>query len=635
MKHINRFQIGIELFLSQISTITSPANDVSPEETIELLKEQSFSAQTEFCKKIQSGLRRLISDRYDVSSFIPARVKAVAESQFTPTPERLLPIFKWVASLHRTNQQMRVQWLSDLKNVSDRIGADAGHFLESFSMMTSQRISLVRVEDRMVLSVPDRLWGQAKLIFEDAACNMPDALPCFGYIFWVEADTTENGYVFRLLIDSEFSETVYTERLLQNKNWVEFSIECSSAVLAANLCDYTLRVRNSGRGAFETSMICCRELLHKASILGVYALNPAERELLGVAQILLHTGVLQQLDTKNLLPPLPADDLFENRYSFERAAAYFQQSCGIQGDRLHQLLMQILDAYEEGLQKKFAKYLAQFSDYWEQLVKTGRIRVISHPLQRSFAKATAGFREGYSFERYLSDARAALSRTFSPLLEEHGFSGSFPHFRRIRRHKAEFLSFVLRDPPAARSDGNIYFTYGIQLSRCSYSYVEGDTLVFDMPYENCTAAECGLEKSHYSDFARLDRDESGTLCVFCYEYNKLVPEERSDAMAKSLIPCFHLALDCFDNKPVPKKYAAQHKRILHASHRFGRLLGEFSAVGILVSILLLYFGKSRVVTTTHAVILTVSSILAGAAVVLLCSILGYGRMKRRIWNREK
>ena len=75
VKYIDRFQVGLELYLSQMSTITSPLNENSPEETVEYLKEERFSVQTDFCRQLQSALRRLISDQYDVEELIPARVR--------------------------------------------------------------------------------------------------------------------------------------------------------------------------------------------------------------------------------------------------------------------------------------------------------------------------------------------------------------------------------------------------------------------------------------------------------------------------------------------------------------------------------------------------------------------------------
>lgn len=635
VKYIDRFQVGLELYLSQMSTITSPLNENSPEETVEYLKEERFSVQTDFCRQLQSALRRLISDQYDVEELIPARVRALAESQFTPSPERLLPIFKWISALHLSNKRARVRWLSELNNVSNRIGMEAGHFLQSFSLMTSQRISLIQKGEELVLSMPDRPWGNAKLVFHQAKQEKEEFFPAFGYLFWIEAETREEGYEFRLCLDTEFSDTLYTDRLLQKKNWMEIEISCSSVHLETELFDYTGNLLENGMGAYECFMICCRELLHKASALGMYALNQGERELLGIAQLLYHTGILQQMDNRSLFPPLPPENLFENRYSFERTASLFQREGGLQGERIHKLLLSAIDAYEEGRQKKFEGYLEDFFDFWSHLVKTGLIRRISHSFCRLFAAASKEFEDQPVFSSYLSAVRQALEKSFSPLLERDGFSGKFPHYRRVRKKRAEYLSFVLKEYPAVHSDGRVYLSYSMELGRCRYARNGEKTTVLEMPFEDCTASECRTEKIRYSDFLSLTADSQGREYLFIFEYGEPPQESQAEQMAEKMTPCLELAMNCFDNKPVSRNFARQNQKVLRATHRFSKLLGEFSPLGLLVVIFLLLWGRGRTETTLQAAIFITACILFGVLVILLCSAYRYFRMKRRLWNREK
>ena len=187
MNRTQRHQIGMELFMAQISPYTSPMTGQTPEELLELACEQSRSGQHELCRKVQSGIRALLSNRYQVANLLPAQVRTFAESQFTPSTDQLLSIFQWLAGLHRSNQQLRVSWAYEIQGVAAQIGAGASDFLQSFSAAASQRVSLLQQPGCIALSLPDRLWGQAKLLMEDAVCQQPEQLPVFGYLFWVDA----------------------------------------------------------------------------------------------------------------------------------------------------------------------------------------------------------------------------------------------------------------------------------------------------------------------------------------------------------------------------------------------------------------------------------------------------------------
>ena len=106
-------------------------------------------------------------------------------------------------------------------------------------------------------------------------------------------------------------------------------------------------------------------------------------------------------------------------------------------------------------------------------------------------------------------------------------------------------------------------------------------------------------------------------------------------MAEKMTPCLELAMNCFDNKPVSRNFARQNQKVLRATHRFSKLLGEFSPLGLLVVIFLLLWGRGRTETTLQAAIFITACILFGVLVILLCSAYRYFRMKRRLWNREK
>lgn len=182
MKYINRARMGIELFFDQLSDLTVASSTDTPEDCVEILQQQPYTAQMEECRRIQGALRRLMSARYALKEMLPARVQMVATSQFTPTPDRLLPVFQWVQELQKANAQARIQWQYALQDVGYRLGESAGAFLQAFSDLAAQRVSLLAQDDTLTLAIPDNLWGQGALQFTGVQTKLAQD-SWFGYLF--------------------------------------------------------------------------------------------------------------------------------------------------------------------------------------------------------------------------------------------------------------------------------------------------------------------------------------------------------------------------------------------------------------------------------------------------------------------
>ena len=634
MDRNHRHQIGIELFMAQVSPFTVPSDDHSPQELVDLAYEQSRSAQNELCRKIQSGIRALLSNQYQVADLLPARVRTFAESQFTPSTERLLPVFQWLSELHRTNHQLKVNWMYELQGAASKIGSGAADFLQSFSKLSSQRITLLQQENNLTLSLPDRLWGQAKLIFEKPVFQTSFPLPMFGYIFWADAVSTEQGLRFHLVIDTEFSETVYIERLLQDKNWLELTIECTAAQLQGDLCNYAKRIFSSGAGSYDLVLICCRELLHKSSILGTASLNQGERALVGVARLFYSAGLLSFASRPMEDAAEQAAALMDNRYAFQRNAAYFEQHCGELGKKMTALLNDALEEYENGTPDKAGARLSEFCGFVHQMIKTGAIRYLSRPLMADFLKCGEEFHFSSVFDPFLERAQKAITRQLEPIIKAAGFSGEFPHYRRIRRHKADLLSFLLSEPPCSKADGRIYFAYSLAAARCSVLDTLEGPAVFRLPLREATASECRTDRTSLSNYAELATDDDMGKCVFSYPYDLSQSAAEDDNAAQRLIPYFHIADLGLRNKPLPKSYLEARKKHLKAKHIFSRLLAELSAVGVFVAIIILLATKSGAVNETWAILISVGSIIGGILAVFAMGFFSYWRMKTSIWKKE-
>ena len=165
MNYINRTRIGLELFMDHLSPITSRINTHSPEDTAQLLMQEPFSHQTAECRRIHDGLKKLMSDAPHLSEILTQRVTAVAKSPYTPPPDRLVPVFRWVQALRESNKLAYDRWLTALKDCCSGLTPETGEFLRSFAEISAQRVSLIPEGDTLTLSTPDALWGQMTLRF--------------------------------------------------------------------------------------------------------------------------------------------------------------------------------------------------------------------------------------------------------------------------------------------------------------------------------------------------------------------------------------------------------------------------------------------------------------------------------------
>lgn len=635
MKYIDRYQIGMEYYMAQLSELTSPLNPLAPQDTVAHLQEFSFSVQSDACKTIQAGLRRLVSSRYDLNGVVPARIRVIAESQFTPTAERLLPVFKWVESLRRENERARLQWLYALKDVSSRIAPEAGDFLQSFSQSRAQRVTLSFQPGSAVLSVPESLWGQARMVFDAPQTDLPqvgaEERSLTGYLFWAEADRADDGMEFRFLIDTEFSDTVYTERLLQKQNWQEIRLSCREARMHVTRFDYAGLLRRRGSSGMAALAACFTELLKKQTMLGAMGLSMEENRLLGCAQLFAKS---------QLLPAVPppamqthADILFENRYLVERTADFFEQNCGELGKELHRLLTDAQEKYDDEQPERTEKLMTRFCETLRQSEFDGSARQVTRPLLRRFAEATAEYCDTPYFSGAYDIACRAAMRGAEKFLTGHGFTGSFPHYYRLRGGKAEYLSVCVSNEPSLTTDGNLCFVCEIAAAKRRFSRVSGVATVFGLPAAEGCAPEFEFDDRIGTHFGTVDSDETGAPCLFLWPFEGELTEENAARSAERLTAMLRIAECGLRGKRLPHVFAVRHKRQIAAEHLFSHYVGRGLVFGVVFAIAGLLVTRGLVQTRAQTIGAVLTSLAGAALIVLLIGTVRYLIVRRSIWRR--
>lgn len=634
MKYIDRTKIGMELFLDQLSPMTSPLNHHSPEETVELLSQDSYSAQTNECRRIQGGLRRLISSRYALRDSIPARVRMVAESQFTPTPDRLLPVFRWIHFLRNENEQARIRWLYALKDVGSALGGCTGDFLQSFSQLASQRVSLLpnSTDFTLTLSVPDSFWGQVSLCLTGIDPSALPPSPVFGYLFWIEADRNEDAYTFRFLMDTEFSDTVYQERLLQTKNWQEIAVRCTHAQLQVTEHDYTSRIRSYGYGETDALFTCFGELLRKQAMLGSQALSGGEARLLSTASLFSRLEMLPNSPIySNPLPP--ATQLMENRYQLNQTASFLDRECGEFGTALAAILRNAANDYANENARACQKKLNHFRARIRDARRDGSVFHLTHPLLALFRDATSSYCAPVPFARHYEDARTHLNAAIE-LLQSNGFSGQFPHFYRLRR-RAEYISFVTDGTPIPSADGLILLNYSLAVASCPLRNRSNELTAFDLPYRELSATSCAeLELPGYRFGRVYSPRQDGHTCSFGYHYDARPQDELGRKItAETLCTAVQIAIAGLEYRRLPDGYHPHTAQSLRADHAFLDLFNRCLPFGIPVACALLIFLYPMLRTSVAMPVFLIGALLVGLIAAGLLAGLRFLLLRRTIWRR--
>ena len=638
MKYINRHQLGLEQFLVRYSPAFRLEN--SPENYASLLLEQPLSLQLSICRDIQAAMHQLVTSEFQVRNIIPANVRDLGETQIPLTPTQVAPFFQWLQKLHRDNTVAIHRWDVELDRVGHRLGEDLVHSFRSLEQITFQRIRLEREEDCLILSSGNALWGEFRISFEGVTLPEEVEFPQCGYLFWVEGEVVEEGFTFRLLMDREFSDTIYGERLLQNRNWLELSVECRWAQVEFRTASYVQRALALGLSSWDTVRFCCYELIHKSTVLQVTQLEGEEVRLADVAQLFLCTGVLDEMRSHPPITFLTPMNLLENRYKIETTLRFLRRIWGEDGEYLCETFEEIAEAYEQQHRRKYQRALNKLADALEESIEDGGIRKLALPLLDAFREVTAGMSREYPFGKYVHSAEEALREFTVGQMEQYHFSGEWPNFYRERGNLVEFLSVVHQVAPFTRVDGNLYFTFAVQLARCPVTTdADGRHTINGIAPKKCRAADFQTDKGSRAHFAILGDDIDGQGCLFAYPLGKHPGEEYREVeqnMAKKLGDTLGLAIKSLDLIPIrDKKIAQRHREYLKKNHVFWKLCQKWSVLAVFLTVLFLLPGFYFWTGIAEILTFSIGAVLVAVAIVGLISWLGYRKKQRFFWNRDK
>ncbi len=570
MRYMDKTSMGLEHYFSDISPVVSLLSEFSAEDTLGILVERPAREQNEVCRALFEALEALVQSDFAHKDLIPANVRRLADSLIAPDAysiERLLPVFGWLEKLHIHNEQSRVQWISGLRDCAAQTDTLTAALIQNLPQIESQRVSVVREDGGLRIGLPEKLWGRISLTLPDAQMEADVPFPLFGYLFVLEASVEEERCRVVLLLDLEFSDTPYQERLLSDENWLEFEVTCGVPQVNAVLYDYTARALAGGHGHPQTMEICCEALSTKGEVLGRNVLSTEEHRLLLLAQLFCAAARLNRRRPGETFEWNVA--LLENRYALSGVTGFLEKQEG-PGRRLSELLRMASDAYEEGQNELTMRTLTAFAREYGAIPKSLGGCAFAATMVSEFAAVSQGY-VGVCSEQ---EARGAVMATVAGYLEETlshlGFTGALPHFARRFGHSAHYLSFVQGGDLRISECGDLELPLSLSAARVPLGTLQkiGEEENFGRFF-----AEDFKDIGRTADFARLATEDDAGRAVFQVDFHdpsRPVPD--AERLVKQLE--YHvLVADCaLKDQPIDKAYLSTLRRMLGRRRAFRRMV---------------------------------------------------------------
>lgn len=519
MNYIDRKAIGLERFFAQRSDTLTHLDEFTEEDLFQRLSLLSYPTRLNLAFIIRKALNDLRKfDGICCEELLPQDIFALAElSPFTLCkPEKMIIFLNRLRKINLRNEQQRISWLSALKTAASRFDASTASFINAFFTLSNQRVFIKANDGNLTLSLAEREWGRVSAVFENCSIAASPAMPLPGYAIACEAEVDTAGAVhFILLIDTYFGENHFEERLLSDNGWQQLSFTCSDMKLDAQCVDYAENMRRCGIPKADFIDSVCRILINKRLIMGDGGLNSLERSMLPTISLLgglniTNGGDLTQWQGEELI-----QDALSNRYAIENFSRLLKEAgC----DDLQMLIDTSARHAADGFDEKALRCAKLFYSLLERKIADGSARPLLHRLYSLFCDMSR-LNDGSTARTDAARAASECLRcSVQPFMDDLGFHGDFPHFRRDADGQAEYISFIL-DPNSDRLyRGVMSYTASIAAAE-PYSGIIDNCKKFGIDPGETTALDClaeALTISRYGEMRPLDSELSPQIDINLY-----------------------------------------------------------------------------------------------------------------------
>ncbi len=507
MKYLNRQRLGIEAFLASKSGMFSRHNELDPDEFISRLKEQPYAVRSKVALDVKSAVTELTSGRYDTGSLIPPHIAALSADQCSADRVgKMRPFFVWLQGIWRDNDQARSEWRSQLNTVAKSLNSVAGECILAVSTgYNNQRGLLEQREDGLIeLSLHERRWGRLSIRFPQCEVLSEGAVTTLGFMYIVEGELLEGDrYRFDILFDTEFITDDKTIRALRGGAWHQVSFTCGAPEVRLDAVNYALSADIRGASRLETVRYSSEVLCEKASLAGEAMLSAAERTALPAARLIASTKILSDkgksgdLKSEDMLI-----DLADNRYMFERVADIFEKE---KAEPLCRLMGKAIDCMESEDIDGALKNLRILPKLMDDLCSHGHLMPLLVRLH-DMMKTAGGCEESESTrEQIFRKAAEGFKNAAEPKILKMGFEGTYPHYRRIRHGKAEYITAIIEREPEALEGSDLRYGFSLCASQVKMKRKERKAGVLrEIEFEKTIGTDFFNERPEYSNSGIVD-----------------------------------------------------------------------------------------------------------------------------------
>lgn len=653
---IDRKKLGMAQYFSEIHPILSPANELNAEETVELLCMQTRSTRRKFAARINETVARMMSDKtIDVSDYITDDIRELVRYPVSSDGlTRLKPLLKWLQELHRENALVIDRSRYTLSDAASHMDRATGDFVRAcFENLMWRGVSFVREGDTVIMNLRERLWGKAGLVFPDVRTQFTGTFPMMGIFFWMDGEYTDGTFRFTFLVDVEFGDEELDRRAMQDRNWVRLTFECGCPRMTSECFDYGRYLTDFGFRGHAFIEGWCGEVLSKESSLGERSLNAEERELLPLAKLLLMAYQMadyeKEVVSERAIDPTLSQKVLEvlnNRYGFGRFKTLFTDAGQ---EELYALLEQAIEAWGESDDfDETNKLVWRFARALHEREREDRMRLFYRDVTDRMRACSASFGETSRIYGSYTEAQTALRNEIEPVLRKAGFEGDYPHYRRRRGRRGEYLSIVTDDLGSRTVNGVMPYQFSLAaavktLDKKGYGK-KAAWFAGGIPFEESAATDCDGVYRRGTRYALLGGAVDGIrACVHVNIFDGLSDTGTEEDTPRQLLPLIDVALRGMKGKAMPRWYRALRRRTgaltVHTLTLEERI-AHYLPAGVYLAVLLLgaYIVCGRFFTVTdYLPMLTgpaavVLSLLAGAFSAVIGAAVSMRRMKRRIWR---
>lgn len=659
--YIDRKRLGISEIFSGMHPIFSPSNDMTAEETIRLMCEQSHSTRSKIAAGINRAIGKMTRDStVDVDEYLNDDIRDLVEQPVrADTLASLLPLMRWLMELHRVNSLDVERSQYSLNDAANHMEREAGEFLRSCSTnMMWQHISIVQEKNGLLMTLNERFWGKAGLFFPDVSTSFEGTFPLVGMLFCIEAEQSNGEFEFSFMVNVEFGTDDMELRALQNRNWVRLTFKCACPELRLSLFDYGAYLRDFGKCGHGFIEDWCGEVISKEQTLGSASMSVREQELLPLAKLFRITYQMADIEDPEkyehshgeIAIPGKALELLGNRYRFAMYKDYFEKK-GQQ--ELYEILGKAAEAWGEDEIDSVASYLWKFAGLLREKERNDSIRELYGCLIAKMLDCTSEFGDVSRIYGTYSEAEEKMRAIIEPKLMESGFTGSYPHYRRLKKRgkKGEYISVLTSNVNRRTVNGvmTYYFSISAAVKRLE-KRGKGKKAVYyagGIPFENTTAEECSRVYDRHTKYCELGGiydDESAEINIDVFD--GLSEENQAEDTAMVLLKFVNVALDGFKGKAMPRWYSKKRRKssVKYVNETTtGGTFMKFLPFGLYISALLMgvyvvcerFFDLESLknqIFIPEARTALVLSLLVGTLIALVCSLLRMRSLRRHIWR---